>query len=148
MKVILLQDVKGQGKAGEIKEVSEGYARNFLFPKGLAKEANAANLNALEAKKAHEQKKAQQQLEEAKKLAAILNETTVTIVAKVGEGGKIFGAITAKQIAEALEKQKLVVDKRKIHLDEPIRSLGTTVVPVKLHPEVTASLRVHIQAES
>jgi large subunit ribosomal protein L9 len=148
MKVILLQDVKGQGKAGQIKEVSEGYARNFLFPKGLAKEANAANLNALQAKKESDLKKAQQQLEEAKKLAAILDETTVTIRTKVGEGGKIFGAITAKQIAEALEKLNLTVDKRKIHLDEPIRALGTTVVTVKVHQDVSATLRVHVQAES
>lgn len=147
MKVILMQDVKGQGKAGQIKEVSEGYANNFLFPKGLAKEATAANINALEAKKASESKKQHQILEEAKKLAAILNETAVEVPIKAGEGGKIFGAITAKQIADGLEKLKLSIDKRKIHLDEPIRALGSTVVIVKLHPEVSASLKVHVIAE-
>ncbi|UOF91724.1 50S ribosomal protein L9 [Fodinisporobacter ferrooxydans] len=147
MKVILLQDVKGQGKAGQIKEVSEGYARNFLLPKGLAKEATSANIHALQAQKESEVKKQQQMLEDAKKLAVTLNEMTVTIPTKVGEGGKIFGAITAKQIADGLAKMKVSVDKRKIHLDEPIRALGTTVVAVKLHPEVSASLRVHIIAE-
>jgi large subunit ribosomal protein L9 len=148
MKIILLQDVKGQGKAGQIKEVSEGYARNFLFPKGLAKEANAGNVHALEAQKASEAKKIQQILEDAKKQANILNDTTVTIRTRVGDGGRIFGAITAKQISEALEGMKITVDKRKIQLEEPIRSLGTTVMNVKLHPEVTATLRVQVQAES
>ncbi|GIM45859.1 50S ribosomal protein L9 [Collibacillus ludicampi] len=147
MKVIFLEDVKGQGKKGEIKEVSEGYAVNFLFKKKLAVEATPANLNKLKAQAEHEKKRAAQQLEDAKRLAKVLAETVVTISTKAGEGGRVFGSVTAKQIAEALSKMNLQVDKRKIQLDEPIKALGTTIVPVKLHPEVTAELRVHVKAE-
>lgn len=147
MKVIFLEDVKGQGKKGEIKEVSEGYAVNFLFKKKLAVEATTANVNRLKAQAQHEAKRAAEQLEEAKQLAKVLNETVVSLTTKAGEGGRVFGSVTAKQIADALAKMNLPVDKRKIHLDEPIKALGTTVVPVKLHPEVSAELRVHVKAE-
>lgn len=147
MKVIFLQDVKGQGKKGETKEVSDAYARNVLLKKGLAAEANSANLNRLQAQSKAAEKKALEELEEAKRQAAVLEKTEVNLKTKAGEGGRVFGSITSKQIADALEAMKLKVDKRKIHLEEPIKTLGTTVVTVKLHPEVTAELRVHVQAE-
>ncbi|GAX89107.1 50S ribosomal protein L9 [Effusibacillus lacus] len=147
MKVIFLQDVKGQGKKGEIKEVADAYARNVLLKKGLAAEANAANLNRLQAQNKAAEKRAQEELEEAKKLKAILEQTVVSLKTKAGESGRVFGSITSKQIADALEAMKVKVDKRKIHLEEPIKALGTTVVQVKLHPEVSADLRIHVQAE-
>ncbi|TCS80792.1 50S ribosomal protein L9 [Tepidibacillus fermentans] len=147
MKVIFLQDVKGQGKKGEIKEVSEGYARNFLFPRGLAKEATKGNIKELDAFKSSEQKRKAQELEQAKQLAKNLEEITVTIPSKAGEGGKLFGAVTSKQIAEQLKQMKIQIDKRKILLDEPIRNLGYTNVSVKLHPEVTATIKVHVVDE-
>lgn len=147
MKVIFLQDVKGQGKKGEIKEVSDAYARNVLFKKGLAEEANTGNLRKHEAIHKANEKRAQEELGEAKKLAEVLKETVVTIKTKAGEGGRVFGSVTSKQIADALDAARLKIDKRKIHLEEPIKVLGTTIVHVKLHPEVTAELRVHVQAE-
>lgn len=147
MKVIFLQDVKGQAKKGEVKEVADAYARNVLIKKGLAVEANAANLNRLQAQNRAAAKKAEEELKEAKKMAAVLEKTVVTVKTKAGEGGRVFGSVTSKQIAEALEKMNLKVDKRKIHLEEPIKALGTTIVPVKLHSEVTAELRVQVQAE-
>ena len=148
MKVIFLQDVKGQGKKGEVKEVSTGYANNFLLSKGLAVEATPDNLNKQKQKDLNEKKRAAEALEEAKKLADVLKETTVVLKTKSGEGGKVFGSITSKQIADALEAQhKLKVDKRKILLDEPIKSLGTTIVTVKVHPEVSTELRVQVASE-
>ncbi|MFV9510327.1 50S ribosomal protein L9 [Tepidibacillus sp. LV47] len=148
MKVIFLQDVKGQGKKGEIKEVADGYARNFLLPRGLAKEATKSNINELNAYKSSEQKRKAQELEQAKKLAKELEQLTVTIPSKSGEGGKLFGAVTAKQIADQLKQMKIQIDKRKILLDEPIRSLGYTHVPVKIHKEVTATIKVHVVDEN
>ena len=148
MKVIFLQDVKGQGKKGEIKEVSTGYANNFLLSKGLAVEATPDNLNKQKQKDLNEKKRAEEALAEAKQLAEQLKETTVVLKTKSGEGGKVFGSITSKQIADALEAQhKLKVDKRKILLDEPIKSLGTTIVTVKVHPEVSTELRVQVASE-
>jgi large subunit ribosomal protein L9 len=147
MKVIFLQDVKGQGKKGEVKEVSEGYARNFLLKKGLAKEATAGNLKMQEAHKKSEAKRKQQELEDAKALAKVMEETTITIKAKSGEGGRLFGGVSTKQIAEELKKANFKVDKRKIELSEPIRTLGYTNVPIKLHPEVTATVKVHVVEE-
>ena len=148
MKVIFLQDVKGQGKKGEVKEVSTGYANNFLLSKGLAVEATPDNLNKQKQKDLNEKKRAEEALAEAKKLAEQLKETTVVLKTKSGEGGKVFGSITSKQIADALEAQhKLKVDKRKILLDEPIKSLGTTIVTVKVHPEVSTELRVQVASE-
>jgi large subunit ribosomal protein L9 len=148
MKVIFLQDVKGQGKKGEIKEVSTGYAQNFLFKKGLAVEATTENINKMKQAKAAEERKAAAALAEAKEVAAVLKETTVVVKTKTGEGGRVFGAVSSKQIADALKEQKnLNIDKRKILLDEAIKSLGTTVVAVKLHPEVTAELRVQVVSE-
>nr|prf ribosomal protein L17 [Geobacillus stearothermophilus] len=143
MKVIFLKDVKGKGKKGEIKNVADGYA-NFLFKQGLAIEATPANLKALEAQKQKEQRQAAE-LANAKKLKEQLEKLTVTIPAKAGEGGRLFGSITSKQIAESLQAQHgLKLDKRKIELADAIRALGYTNVPVKLHPEVTATLKVHV----
>jgi len=147
VKVIFLKDVKGKGKAGEVKEVADGYARNHLFPNNLAIEATKSNLKALEAKKRSEAKKAEQLKQEAEQLKEKLEKMEVKISAKAGEGGRLFGAITNKQIADVLKKQNIQIDRRKIELDEPIRSLGYTKVPVKIHPEVTATLTVHVVEE-
>ena len=147
MKVIFLKDVKGQGKKGDVKEVSEGYVRNFLLPKGLAKIASDGNLKTLEVQNASEQKRKEKEKEDAKTLAARIEELTVVVKAKAGEGGRLFGAVTSKQIAEALEATGIKIDKRKIELDEPIRALGFTNVPVKLHPEVKAKMKVQTAEE-
>ncbi|AZN38850.1 50S ribosomal protein L9 [Paenibacillus albus] len=147
MKVIFLQDVKGQGKKGEVKEVSEGYVRNFLFPKNLAKPASDGNLKTLDLQNAAEVKKKLKEKEDAQALAARLEALKVVVKTRAGEGGRLFGAITSKQIAEALEAQGVKIDKRKIELEEPIRTLGVTQVPVKLHPEVKAKLSVHATEE-
>lgn len=147
MKVIFLQDVKGQGKKGEVKNVSEGYARNFLLPKGLVKEASDGAIKTLEVQSASEQKKKEREKEDMQKLAARMAELTIGIKAKAGEGGRLFGAITSKQVAEALAAQGITIDKRKIELAEPIRTLGVTQVPVKLHPAVKATLKVQVTEE-
>lgn len=147
MKVIFIKDMKGQGKKGEVKEVSEGYAANFLFPRGVARPATEGNMKTLEQQHASEQKRKQQEKEEAIALGKKLEEMTVTVKAKSGEGGRLFGAITSKQIAETLAAQNIKIDKRKIELGEPIRHLGVTQVPVKLHPEVKATLKVQITEE-
>ena len=148
MKVIFLKDVKGQGKKGEIKEVSEGYARNFLIPQGAVQVATDGAKKSLDQMAASAQKKKDKEKEDAKALAARLSEMTVVIKAKAGEGGRLFGAITSKQIAETLESaNKIAIDKRKIELDDPIRTLGTTKVTVKLYPDVKGTLNVQIVEE-
>lgn len=147
MKVIFLQDVKGQGKKGQVKDLSEGYVRNFLLPKGLAKLASDGNLKTLEVQNASEEKRKAKEKEDAQALGKRLEEMTVVVKAKAGEGGRLFGAITSKQIAEALASQGIKIDKRKIELDDPIRTLGVTQVPVKLHPEVKAKLNVQAAEE-
>lgn len=148
MKVIFLKDVKGKAKKGEIKEVSVGYAQNFLFKKNVAVEATPANLSKLEGQKKRAEKDAAQELAEAKALQEKLEQLTVELKAKSGEGGRLFGSITSKQIASALEKQQgIKIDKRKMDLPDAIRSLGYTNVPVKLHPDVTATLKVHVTEE-
>ncbi|MEK3732844.1 50S ribosomal protein L9 [Paenibacillus sp. FSL M8-0334] len=147
MKVIFIKDMKGQGKKGEVKEVSEGYATNFLFPRGIARPATEGNMKTLQQQNASEQKRKAEEKEEAVQLGKKLDEMTVVLKAKAGEGGRLFGAITSKQIAEALAEQKIKIDKRKIELGEPIRTLGVTQVPVKLHPEVKATLKVQITEE-
>lgn len=144
MKVIFLADVKGQGKKGEIKTVSEGYARNYLLPKGLVKEATDGNVKVLDQQKKSEQRKKDQEKENAEQLAARLKEMTIQIKGKAGEAGRLFGAITNKQIAEALAEKKIQIDKKKILLDDPIRHLGVTEVHIKLHTAVTATLKVQI----
>ncbi|MDE5414141.1 50S ribosomal protein L9 [Alkalihalobacterium chitinilyticum] len=144
MKVIFLEDVKGKGKKGEVKNVAEGYARNFLFPQNLAVEASQGNVKNLEAQKKSESKKVAEELADAQKYKEELESITVEIKAKSGEGGRLFGAVSTKQIAEELSKMKKKVDKRKIMLDEPIRALGFTNVPIKIHPEVVATVKVHV----
>lgn len=147
MKVIFLKDVKGQGKKGQIKEVSEGYAQNFLLPKGLVRLATDGNVKTLENQTAAELKRKEQEKQDAINLGKKLEELTVTLKAKSGEGGRLFGAITSKQVAEALEKAGVKIDKRKIEMHDPIRTLGVTQVPVKLHPEVKATLKVQVTEE-
>ncbi|WP_138754000.1 50S ribosomal protein L9 [Paenibacillus sinopodophylli] len=147
MKVIFLQDVKGQGKKGQVKELSEGYVRNFLLPQGLAKLASDGNLKTLEVQNASEQKRKEKEKEDAQALGKKMEEMTVVIKTKAGEGGRLFGAITSKQIGEALAAQGIKIDKRKIELEDPIRTLGVTQVVVKLHPEVKAKLSVQASEE-
>jgi large subunit ribosomal protein L9 len=145
MKVIFLKDVKGKGKKGEVKNVADGYAHNFLLKQGLAKEANNANISTLDALKKKEKKAAAEELAEAKKLKEVLDQITVELTAKAGEGGRLFGSITTKQIAEELQKKHgIKIDKRKMELVEAIRTLGHTKVPVKLHHEVVATLTVSV----
>ncbi len=145
MKVILLEDVKSLGKKGDMVNVSDGYARNMLFPKKLGVEANAKNKNDLKLQKANQEKIAKEQLAEAKAFAEVIASKNVIIPIKVGEGGKAFGSVSSKEIAEAAKEQHdLDIDKKKIQLSSPIRAVGTTEVPVKLHPQVTASLKVTV----
>ena len=149
MKGILLQDVKSLGKKGEIVNVNDGYARNFILPKKLGVEATGKNLNDLKLQKNNEKKVAQEQLEAAKALAAKLAEGGVTLAIKVGEGGRAFGSVSSKEIAAAVKEQMgLELDKKKISLKEPIKSLGTHIVTVKLHPEVAAELKVSVKEEA
>lgn len=146
MKVILLQDVKSLGKQGDIVNVSDGYARNMILPKKLGLEANAKNLNDLKLKKANEEKVAQANLEAAKEFAKNLEGKQVILTLKVGEGGKTFGSISTKEIAEgAREQLSLEIDKKKLILQSPIKALGTTMVPVRLHPKVTGELKVVVK---
>ncbi|EZH66148.1 50S ribosomal protein L9 [Bacillaceae bacterium JMAK1] len=147
MKVIFKQDVKGKGKKGEVKDVSEGYARNYLLKNDLAVEASTGNMKDLQAKQKSDDKKLQEEREEAEKTKAELESTDVEMNAKAGEGGKLFGAVSTKQIHEALKKKGFKVDKRKIELSEPIRTLGVTKVPVKIHPEVTATVNIHVKEQ-
>lgn len=146
MKVILIEDVKSLGKKGETVNVSDGYARNMLFPKKLAVEANAKNINDLKLKKAHEEKVAKEQLANAKAFAEQLAKAKVTVAVKVGEGGKVFGSVSSKEIAEAARSQLgYDIDKKKIQMSSPIKAVGTTSVSIKLHPKVTAELKVVVE---
>lgn len=150
MKVIFLEDVKGQGKKGEVKEVPNGYAQNFLIKNGKAKEATNQAVSALKGKKMAEEKLVAEELDEAKRLKEILEseKTIVSIPAKGGEDGRLFGSVPSKQIAKALQKQyDIKIDKRKMNLNEPIKSFGYTNVSVKLHADVTAIIRVHVVEE-
>ncbi|AHM68726.1 50S ribosomal protein L9 [Paenibacillus polymyxa] len=147
MKVIFIKDMKGQGKKGQVKEVSDGYAANFLLPRGIARPATEGNMKTLENQNAAEEKRKQEEKEEAQVLGKKLEETTIQLKAKAGEGGRLFGAITSKQIAEAVAKTGIKLDKRKIELEEPIRTLGVTQMTVKLHPEVKATLKVQVTEE-
>ncbi len=145
MKVILLADVKTLGKKGDVVEVNEGYARNMLFKKKLGKEATAANLNDLKLHNKNEEKVAQENYEAAQAFAKEIEEWKVETSIKTGEGGRTFGSVSTKEIAEAAKKQYgKDIDKKKIVLEDPIRALGTYEVKVKLHPKVTATLRVHV----
>ena len=148
MKVILQQEVKKLGKKGDILEVSEGYARNFLLPQKLAIPATSVNVNTVSQQKASEARKAQRMTEEAQMLAAQMAKIEVTLPVKTGEGGKLFGSINTKDVADAiLAQHKLELDKRKIEIKEAIKSLGSYDVTVKLHPEVSAKIKVYVTAQ-
>lgn len=145
MKVILTQDVKAQGKKGDLINVSDGYARNFLFPKGLAIEANKQALNELEGKKGAEAYRRNLEEEKARNIAERMKEITVKMSAKAGAGGKLFGSITSKDVAEALKAQfKIDIDKRKIDLKDGIKTCGTIEVPVKLYTGISGSFKVEV----
>lgn len=145
MKVILLEDVKNVGKKDDIVNVSDGYARNMLFPRKLGVEANPKNIKDIELKKKHEARIVAEELAKAKAFAEELGEKSVTIPIKVGTGGRAFGSISTKEIAEAAKTQLgLDLDRKKMVLDAPIKETGTVKVPVKIHPKVTASLTVNI----
>lgn len=145
MKVILLKDEKKLGKKGEVIEASEGYARNYLLPKKIGIEATAQNLNDLKLHKNKEDKIAREQLEAAKELAARIEEKAVVIKMKAGEGGRVFGAVSSKEIAQEYKNQNQIdLDKKKIQLQDSIKSFGTYEVPVKLHPQVTGKLIVKV----
>ncbi len=147
MKVILTQDIKGQGKKGQLVEVSDGYARNFLFPRGLAKEANATNLNVMHGQQEAEAYRKQMALDEANQMAEKLKTLSVLIKAKAGENGKHFGSVTSKEVTEELLKQHHIkLDKKKLTLPDGIKSLGTTDVEVKLHPGVTGIIKVKVES--
>ncbi len=148
MKVILLEDVKSHGKKGEIVNVSDGYARNMLIPKKLGVEATPKNLNDLKLKKAHEAKLAAENLAAAKELGEKLQKGELKMTLKVGEGGRVFGSIAAKEISEAVKAQmNLEVDKRKLQMSAPIKALGETQINVKLHPQVTVPLKITVTEE-
>ena len=146
MKVILLEDVKSLGKKGQIVNVSDGYARNMILPKKLGVEATSKNLNDLKLRKANEEKVAQENLDAAKAFAEELSTNEIILTLKVGEGGRTFGSVSSKEISEAAKKQlNLDIDKKKLQLENPIRNLGVTNVPVRLHPKVTGSLKVWVK---
>ena len=146
MKVILLKDEKGTGKKNEVKEVSDGYARNYLLPKKLAVPADNTNMKELNEKNKSKELKAKKENEAAVELGKKMEELNVVIYAKAGDGGRLFGSITSKDIAEQIKKQhNIEVDKRKITLDEPIRVLGSRFVDIKIHQKVTTRLRVDVK---
>ncbi len=145
MKVILQQDVKGTGKKGEVIEVSEGYGRNFLLPKKLAVLANAQNVNLAKQKAGSEAHRKAQEADEAKLLASQLAKAEVTIAVKVGEGGKLFGSVSGKDVSEALKKEHGVeIDKRKISITQEVTGVGDYEAVIKLHPEASAKVLVHV----
>lgn len=146
MKIILLQDVKSVGKKGDLVDLSEGYARNFIIPKKLGVEANNANMNNLKLQKANEEKVAKEQYDAAVALGKEVEEMLVKVSIKSGEGGKTFGSISSKEIAKAVSDQYgKEIDKKKIQMQDAIKSVGTHEVTVKLHPKVSAKLRVKVE---
>lgn len=147
MQVLLLADVKGFGKKGEIVNASDGYARNYLLPRNLAKEVTPAVLKAVEQEQDAKDRRRAREEQEAAELGAKLSKLTVRLTAKAGEGGRLFGSITSKDIAQALSQQKVKVDRRKIELKEPIRSLGATTVPVRIYQDTVVSLKVEVVSQ-
>ncbi|MDO9573725.1 MAG: 50S ribosomal protein L9 [Candidatus Contubernalis sp.] len=145
MKVILLQEVKKLGETGDVKEVSQGYARNYLIPKGLVMEATPKALKDLENQKNILERKEQDQKEKMEVLANKLKDIQVTLSAKVGEGGKLFGSVTSKDIGQKLQEKGFNIDRRKIDLKEPIRGLGAYTLTLKLHPEVSVEIEVMVE---
>lgn len=147
MKVILTQDVKGKGKKGQMVEVSDGYGRNYLLPRGLAKEATNSNINVMEGQAASAEFRRQKEIEEAQAVSAKLKDIAVELKAKAGENGKLFGSITSKDVAEALTSQHHIkIDKKKFVLPDGIKTLGTTTVEIKIHAGITGKLRVNVTA--
>lgn len=146
MKVILLQDVKSLGKKDQVVDVNDGYARNFIFPKKLGIEATNQNMNNLKLQKQNEAKIAKENLEKAREFSKKLEELTVVVKMKAGEGGKAFGSVSSKEIAEEAKRQHGVeIDKKKIVLEDPIRTFGVFEINVKLHPEVVAKMHVKVE---
>ena len=146
MKVILIEDVKSLGKKGQLVDVNDGYARNYILAKKLGLEATPKNLNDLKLKKANEEKVAKELYEEAKAMGERVKEMEVNVTIKTGEGGKIFGSVSSKEIAQAAQEQLgIELDKKKMQLPSPIKTLGTTMVPIRLHPKVTAELKVNLR---
>ncbi|QZA33006.1 50S ribosomal protein L9 [Hydrogenibacillus sp. N12] len=148
MKVIFTADVPGQGKKGEVKTVADGYARNYLFPRRLAIPATEENLKRLEEARAREAEAEARRKAEAEALKAALERLTLRLPVKAGTGGKLFGAVTAERIAEALRAQGLSVDKRRLEMKEPLRTLGRHTVTARLHPDVTARFLVELIEEA
>ncbi len=147
MKIILLEDVKSVGKKGDLVELKEGYARNFIIPKKLGVEATDANMNTLKLQKRNEEKVAKEQLEAAQAMAAEIEKMTVKLELKAGEGGKIFGSISSKEIAKAVTDQYgKEIDKKKLQLADTIKTVGMHEVTVKLHPKVSAKLKVQVES--
>lgn len=145
MKVVLLQDVKSLGKKGELVNVSDGYARNYILPRKLGVEANSTNLNNMKLQKQKEDRQAAQELAEAKELAEKLKEVTIELQVKAGEGGRVFGSVSAKEIVAAAKAQKnLVIDKKKLLIDEPIRTCGMHIIKIRLHKDVVGEFKVHV----
>ncbi len=145
MKVILLEDVRGQGKAGDIVKVNDGYARNMLFPKKLAKEATPANIKALEMKKAKDAERLAELKNEAEELKKVLEKETITLKSKGGEGGRLFGSVTNADVAEAIKEQKQIdIDKKKISIPSPIKMAGRHAVDVKLFTDVNVRITVEV----
>lgn len=148
MKIILLQDVKSVGKKGDIIDANDGYARNFLIPKKMGVPANAENMNTLKLQKSNEAKVAQEQLEEAQRFAEELETKEVVLAIKAGEGGKTFGSVSSKEIANAYKEQcGITIDKKKIQLPESIKNFGVYEVKIKLHPKVTGTLKVKVKEQ-
>ena len=148
MKIILLQDVKSVGKKGDIIDANDGYARNFLIPKKMGVPANAENMNTLKLQKSNEAKVAQEQLEEAQRFAKELETKEVVLAIKAGEGGKTFGSVSSKEIANAYKEQcGITIDKKKIQLSESIKNFGVYEVKIKLHPKVTGTLKVKVKEQ-
>lgn len=146
MKIILTEDVKSLGKKGETVDVNDGYARNYILPKKLGVEATNKNINDLKLKKAHDDKIKKEIYEEAKAFAKELEKGQVVLSVKTGEGGKIFGSVSSKEIASAVtEQMNLEIDKKKMQMKEPIKTVGTHIVSVKVHPKVTAALKVKVE---
>lgn len=145
MDVVLLEDVKALGKKGQIVKVNDGYARNFILPKKLGLEANAKNLNDLKLQKANEVKIAAEQLQAAKDLAKSLEDKSVTLSIKAGQGGRAFGSVSSKEVAEAIKKQlQIDIDKKKLVMPESLKTFGTHIVPIKLHKDVTGQISVKV----
>lgn len=148
MKVILQKDVPGLGKKGELKEVSDGYARNFLFPRGFAVEASAGRVRDLALQEAKKSRRTEREREEAAALASRLEDNTVLIKANAGEGGRLFGSVTTADIARALQEKGFTLDRKKIELPEPIKMLGRHTVAIKLHPQVAVSININVEKQS